>query len=304
MRQSVLLVAARGQHSSFVTGLRRSLGRLASVAVLLLLAGQAAADGECSATCSCVCTEDYGECLAICTTGYYAQCMDGFCGGGRARCCCKLQGPLQGSSTCGGQDCGDWPTFPCASNRSRPEKGACLDLLGARSEEARWLLVESTPIPGERDHRLAVLFSSTPELKQQVEDCQAEGLLPDSMSDGGPTRTFTFIAPRRAFDLAGRRVRLEIPEDSLPKRSGELALTLVVDALGAVQSKELLFATEEMLGQEILERADDWLRVRQVGNAPGPFLDSIYVVVRDGIAAVQIVNSYSFTKAPPKAPVT
>lgn len=279
---------------------RRTLVLLAAVLAWAWGSAPVAADGECTATCSCPCVADYGDCAAFCTTGYFAQCRNGFCGGGASSCCCILQGPLRPTRTCSGADCGN-ASISCASLRSRPEKGACLDLMGSPSIEARWLLLESEPIVGARDHRLHVMFASSPRFKEQIEGCHRQGLLPDSLFDGGVSRTFRFIPPLGTFPMSGRRMRLNVPASDLGGLAGQLAIRLVVDAQGAVQSKDLLFSTDERLGQLALDGIDRWMEILGRGDTAGPYLDVAYLGFGPDGLEVMLQNHYSLTARDTKA---
>jgi hypothetical protein len=186
---------------------------------------------------------------------------------------------------------------PCAALRSRPEKNACLDLLGAPSEKARWLLLETEPVPGARDHALRVRFASSPLFKEQIEVCHQQGLLPGYLFDAGLTRTFRFVPPRGTFQMSGRRLRLNVSEGEVGGLSGEAAIELVVDPRGGVQSKALLFATDAALGQRVLDGIGRWMEVASGGDAPGPYMDIFYVAFGAGGLEVVLQNHYSLTAA-------
>jgi hypothetical protein len=53
---------------------------------------------------------------------------------------------------------------PAAADRD------CSAVLRAPSAEACWLLLESEPVAGARDHSLHVLFASSPQFKEQIEE--------------------------------------------------------------------------------------------------------------------------------------
>jgi len=203
------------------------------------------------------------------------------------------------SRACSGADCGA-ASVTCASLRSRPEKSACLDLLGAPSEEARWLLVETEPVPGARDHALRVRFASSPLFEEQIEACHQQGLLPDYLFDAGLTRTFRFVPPRGTFQMSGRRLRLNVPPGEAGGLSGQVAVELVVDPRGGVQSKELLFATDTALGQRVLDGIGRWTEVASSGDAPGPYMDVLYLAFGADGLEVALQNHYSLTAADSK----
>jgi len=173
--------------------------------------------------------------------------------------------------------------------------------MGAPSSEARWLLLESEPVVGTRDHSLRVLFASSPQFKEQIEGCHQQGLLPDSLFDAGLTRTFRFIPQRGTFQMSGRRVRLHVPPADLEGLTGQLAIKLVVDGQGAVQSKELLFSTDAALGQRVLDGIDRWMEIVGRGDTPGPYLDVAYLGFGPNGLEVMLQNHYSLTPRDSKA---
>jgi hypothetical protein len=259
---------------------------------LVLTAGLAsasnlAANDTCSASClNCPCSSSSLECQMICTIGYYPSCSDGFCGGGPAKCCCRLQGPLQGPPECSNQPCGDLST-PCAAHRTRPEAGspdkrACRELVSKKGEQERWGLVEAQVIPGRSSHLFSVIAASSQDFADGLQSCHRQGWLADDFYESGDQRTFFYVASRDTFGAGARSVRLEIPDGELPPTAGRLAVKLIMDGQGQVLATDLLFSTDETLGRHFVAGVADWLRVVDSGSGPGPFLDVLYVVVQEG----------------------
>jgi hypothetical protein len=167
--------------------------------------------------------------------------------------------------------------------------------MGAPAAEARWSLVESEPVAGTRDHSLRVLFASSPLFKEQIEACHKEGLLSDMLFDAGPTRTFRFIPQRGTFQMSGRRMRLNVPPSEVAGWSGQSAVQLVVDAEGVVRSRDLLFSTDEALGQRVLDGIGRWMEIVSRGDSPGPYLDVVYLGFGPAGMEVMLQNHYSLT---------
>jgi hypothetical protein len=93
-------------------------------------------------------------------------------------------------------------------------------------------------------------------------------------------------------DVSGRRlIRLTLPEYS--GLSGDLALLVEVSREGEVLGKELLFSTDDKLGQLVLQDLEHGLEVAAPGEGPGPFTDILRLKIVSGTLVVVIQTHHT-----------
>lgn len=197
--------------------------------------------------------------------------------------CCSLLGAyMLGADECGSE------TTPTAIVSDAPSQSTCARLDWPAEEDRWYFLTFRVDQSGPRDFR--VPFSSDPSFSQTLESCAALGWFPRHRP--APTQAyliqredFSYIHSVKMRDVGGRRlVRLTLPEYN--GLTGDLALRVEMSREGEVLGKEVLFSTDEKLGQMVLQDLENGLKVADPGEGPGPFIDILRLKIVNGTLAV------------------
>lgn len=295
----------------------RSSYRLAFIGTLLMMAllARAEAASECSAECGCWCDPGWNDgCSMFCAPGYTASCVDGFCDGPAARCCCYaalLGRPSFFAADCWSEDCGQAPPTQCAGWKPRwlrslrltaqpkdlapREDSPCSALLHPGKTD-KWYYTELRTDASGGHQALDIRFTSEPLEKAALELCLVEQERSSrEKAENGPhpalERTFRYV-PRSGMERArgGRRLRLDLPE--LGPANADLAVRIAMSRDGRMLEKSLLFSSDEELGRSILDSLDSSLTVEVTGEGPGPFTDVFLLKFVNGTMVVFGQNHY------------
>lgn len=139
-------------------------------------------------------------------------------------------------------------------------------------------------------------FASETSFAESLQGCAALGLLDlDSpvTVQGIPTlyKSFSYVPAIGSRDVAERQVRLKLPEYT--GLSGSLAIRVEMSREGEVLAKDLLFSTDEKLGQLVMDDLEQGLQITRTGIGPGPFIDVMSLEFQNGIL-VALIESHHF----------
>ena len=78
--------------------------------------------------------------------------------------------------------------------------------------------------------------------------------------------------------------------------SGDLALRIEVSREGEVLAKDLLFSTDDKLGQLVSEDLEQGFLITSTGDGPGPFIDILDLKFQNGLLVALIQSHHSKPK--------
>jgi hypothetical protein len=147
---------------------------------------------------------------------------------------------------------------------------------------------------GVRD--LQIPFASDKSFAETLRNCAALGLFPRHRPeplDEPPlhSQDFSYVPAIGSHDVMGRLVRPNLPE--YPGLSGDLGFRVEMSRDGKILEKELLFSTDDTLGQLVLQDLEQGLQVSNPGEGPGPFVDVLNMTFQNGALAVFGQSHYS-----------
>lgn len=263
------------------------------------------AEDFCTGDCECPCTDISFGCVTLCPIGF-ANCRDGQCDGLNASCCCVLFFPFY--YDCFNKPCGITPPgcygpIETVSDVLDPKSGevdpvACERLF--LGPENRWAYFEFEVEPnGWRPSSFVVHAASENRLANMIEQCLDAGAPIarfDRQASARQTHRIFTYEPGQSEGLEQvRRIFLyQIPPGRVADfatLNGRLALRFTTTTEGEILDRELLFSTDPVLGQLILDSLEEGLVMVEASEHKGPFTDVLDLTVLGGqIAGLRPVS--------------
>jgi hypothetical protein len=169
-----------------------------------------------------------------------------------------------------------------------------LSVFTQETGEDRWAYFEYTIGPSGRVQELRERFASVPGMGQALLD---QGKRGRSSVDFGPGRyeVFQFERPEGAGPVRGRRLSLRnqgvLASPGARSQSGEIAARLETNGAGALQVRDVLFASSPSL-QRLLPELVGLLEVKSSGTATESVLDVAFFKIEGGQVDTLTVSSY------------
>ena len=156
------------------------------------------------------------------------------------------------------------------------------------SQEDHWYFV-TYEVDESGVHDLKIPFASEKSFAETLLSCAASDWFPRNAPQpmqGIPIlrADFSYMPSVGSRDVEGRLIRPRFP--AYPGLSGDLALRVEMSPEGKMLAKNLLFSTDDQLGQQVLEDLEQALQVENPGKGSGPMIDILLLKFQNGELAI------------------